>query len=56
MVYHADNNNSVTVKFGMIFMAKIVFYTYFDVCMMNVCKQAEFGGENDSQRQILIPH
>jgi hypothetical protein len=33
VVFHAHNNNSVTVKFGTILMAKIVFYTYFDVCM-----------------------
>lgn len=29
---HAENYNSVRVKFGMILMAKMVFYTYFDVC------------------------
>jgi len=29
---HAENNNSVRATFGMILMAKIVFYTYFDVC------------------------
>jgi hypothetical protein len=37
VAFHADNNNnnnSVTVKFGMNLMAKIVFNTHFDVCMM----------------------